>query len=184
MITSGPLSSAPIVWEHNLEYANQIIQCIEGGVYCALLGPRFWGKSNLLRYVMHWMHEHSQPCAHINLFEIQAPTQVDFFSSLAREIAEHVSEYSGRPIELPAEEFNSAVFRDFLSRSVDYLGKNLTVIFDHLEGLPADLNNALLTSLRALHMEQQDNDLRFIAVVSGALSLAARTVGETSPFHG
>jgi PAS domain S-box-containing protein len=184
MTTYEPDASAPIVWEHNLAFANEIIQCIEEGTYCALLGPRFWGKSNLLKYVMWWQQEHARPCVHINLFEIQAPTQVDFFSGLAIIIAEKISNTSGRPISLPAEEFSSAVFRDFLSQCVDHLGTNLTVIFDHLEGLPADLNNALLTSLRALHMEQQDKDLCFIAVVSGALSLAAQTVGETSPFHG
>jgi PAS domain S-box-containing protein len=184
MTTFDTGSPAPAVWGHNLEFADQILECIEDGTYCALLGPRFWGKSNLLQYVMQWMQEHSLPCVHINLFEIQAPTQADFFFGLAAVIAGKVSNISGRPISIPVEEFSSAVFRDFLSQCVDQLGTNLTVIFDHLEGLPADLNNALLTSLRALHMEQQDKDLRFIAVVSGALSLAARTVGETSPFHG
>jgi PAS domain S-box-containing protein len=184
MTTFDPNFPAPVVWEHNLEVADQIIQCIEEGMYCALLGPRFWGKSNLLRYVTQRMDDNSQLCVHINLFEIQAPTQVDFFSGLAMVIAEKVSYASGRTLSIPVEEFSSAVFRDFLSVCVDHLGTNLTVIFDHLEGLPSDLNNALLTSLRALHMEQQDKDLRFIAVVSGALSLAARTVGETSPFHG
>src|SRR6186713_3144464 len=99
MTTSDPLSSSPILWEHNREYADKIIQCVEEGVYCALLGPRFWGKSNLLRYVEQWMQEHSLPYVHINLFEVQSPTQSDFFSSLAGTIAVDVSKFSRRVIQ-------------------------------------------------------------------------------------
>jgi GAF domain-containing protein/energy-coupling factor transporter ATP-binding protein EcfA2 len=177
-------TTIPVIWDHNRSTVNDILQCVEEGIYCALLGPRFCGKTAILRHVKQLMQEASQACIHIDLFEIQAPTQVGFFATLAGAIYTEASEATKRPIPVPDEELTSAAFRDFLSQSVEHLGSNLTVIFDHLEGLPTDLNRALLTSLRALHMEQQDRDVRFIAIVSGALSLAALTVGETSPFHG
>ncbi len=76
-------SLAPVVWEHNLVVVNDIIRCIENGVYCALLGPRFCGKSTLLRHVQRSMQDDSLPCIYIDLFDIQAPTQGGFFARLA-----------------------------------------------------------------------------------------------------
>jgi PAS domain S-box-containing protein len=184
MTTSHHPSLEPIIWEHNRGMVNEILECVQEGTYCALLGPRFSGKTAILRHVKQLLPENSQLCIHIDLFEIQAPTQVGFFALLAGMIYEEVYGDAKRPLVIPAEELDSAAFRHFLSQCVEQLGNNLVVIFDHLEGLPTDLNIALLRSLRALHMEQQDGELRFIAIVSGALSLAALTVGETSPFHG
>jgi GAF domain-containing protein len=177
-------SLAPVVWEHNQVVMDEIIRCIESGDYCALLGPRFCGKSTLLRHVQKSMEDDSLPCIYIDLFDIQAPTQGGFFARLAAEIADSISKYTDRQLPIPEEELTSAGFRYFLSGWVDYLASNLIVIFDHLEDLPIDLNRSLLTSLRAIYMEQQDKEFRFIAIVSGALSLAGLTVGETSPFHG
>lgn len=184
MIKPNRSSLAPIIWEHNYSTVKQILQCVEVGSYCAILGPRFSGKTAILRHVKQSLDEISLPCIYIDLFRVQAPTQGDFFTSLVTAITEGISTYTDHPLMAYPEEASSAVFRGFLSRCVEHLGNNLTVIFDHLEELPTDLNRALLTSLRALYMEQQDRDLHFIAIVSGALSLAALTVGETSPFHG
>ena len=58
------------------------------------------------------------------------------------------------------------------------------MIIEHLESLPTDLAQALLTSLRAAYMDQQTMDNQAIVIVSGALSLANLTVGESSPFRG
>ncbi|RPJ26012.1 MAG: GAF domain-containing protein, partial [Chloroflexi bacterium] len=175
---------APAIWEHNRSIVDQIVQCIKDRVYCALLGPRFSGKTALLGHVQKMMQNDSSPCIYIDLSKIQASTQTGFFSGLVEAISDDVSKYTNRPLPIPGEELSSAVFRDFLTRCVDHLASDLTVIFDHLEGLPTDLNRALLTSLRAMHMEQQDKEPRFVAIVSGALSLAALTVSETSPFYG
>lgn len=177
-------SSTPIIWEHNFATVKQILQSIEKGSYCAILGPHFSGKTAILRHVKQSLIELSQPCIYIDLLSVQAATQGDFFSSLVTAITDDVSSYMDYPLPALMEKASSAAFRDFLSRCVDDLGVNLTVIFDHLEELPTDLNRALLTSLRALYMERQGQDLHFVAIVSGALSLAGLTVGESSPFHG
>ena len=76
------------------------------------------------------------------------------------------------------------MFRGFLSDAVTQLGQDLVLIIEHLEAVPTDLVQALLTSLRAAYMDQQTQDNRVMVVVSGALSLATLTVGESSPFRG
>ena len=58
------------------------------------------------------------------------------------------------------------------------LQRDLVLIIEHLEAVPTDLVQALLTSLRAAYMDQQTHEYRVIVVVSGALSLedAAKVV--------
>jgi serine phosphatase RsbU (regulator of sigma subunit) len=88
-------------------------------------------------------------------------------------------------LQLPDESLaSSAVFRAFLSDSLETLERDLVLLFDPLEALPTDLVQALLTSLRAAYMDQQMLDYRMTVVVSGALSLATLAVGESSPFRG
>jgi hypothetical protein len=46
--------------------------------------------------------------------------------------------------------------------------RDLVLIIDPLEALPTDLVQALLTSLRAAYMDQQDQEYQLTVVVSGA----------------
>ena len=69
-------------------------------------------------------------------------------------------------------------------RQCSHHQRDLVLIIEHLEAMPTDLVQALLTSLRAAFMDQQTRRLRVMVVVSGALSLATLTVGESSPFRG
>ena len=89
---------------------------------------------------------------------------------------------TGQQLQVPEEELaSSAVFRAFLSESLDTLGGDLVLIIDPLEAIPTDLVQALLTSLRAAYMDQQDMEYQVTVVVSGAFSLATLTVGESRP---
>jgi type II secretory pathway predicted ATPase ExeA len=123
MTKTGRSSGVHIIWEHNRSAVDQIIQCIKDGSYCALLGPRFSGKTAILRHVEQSVQDIPLPCIYINLFEIQAPTQAGFFTSLLAAIADGVSRYTDRPLPIVSEQMSSAVFRDFLSRCVDHLGR-------------------------------------------------------------
>jgi hypothetical protein len=99
--------------------------------------------------------------------------------------ARRVQELSAVELAVPdSDQASSAVFRGFLSDAVTQMGQDLILIIEHLEAIPTDLVQALLTSLRAAYMDQQNQDDRVLAVVSGALSLATLTVGESSPFRG
>jgi hypothetical protein len=180
------LPDAPYTARFHKEAVEQIIQCVEDGVYCALLGPRLSGKTVLLRYVEQTLAEGlGWTCVYIDLMSIKASSQQGFFADLMQQIEEHVCNLAGRSISVPSEhEISSAMFRGFLVECVDGLGHDLVLIIEHLESLPVDLIQALLTSLRAAYMDQQTLERRVTVVISGALSLATLTVGESSPFRG
>lgn len=173
------------VSKHNRDAANQVIQCVEDGTYCALLGPRFSGKTELLLFVQTVLTQEPTWCIYIDLHEVEASTQTRFFASLVSITAQRVAELTRHRLPIPTVDVtSSAVFRGFLTDSVARLERDLVLMIDHLEALPNDLLQALLTSLRAAYMDQQSHQHRLVAVVSGALSLAMLTVGESSPLRG
>ena len=164
----------------------QILQCVEEGVYCAVLGPRLCGKTELLLYVEQILTERlGWVCVYIDLAELRSSSLQDFFAELIRLVLRRFGELTGVWLESPAEsEASSAVFRAFLLDSAQTIGQDLILIIEHLEALPTDLVQALLTSLRAAYMDQQTLEQRVTVVVSGALGLATLAVGESSPFRG
>ena len=186
MIEFDPVLDAPTTAGYHREAIEQITQCVEERVYCALLGPRLCGKTLLLRFIeQNLAHLLGWSCVYIDLHQIRATTQQVFFADLIRVTTEHLSAATGRTLDLPDESMaSSAGFRAFLSASMETLESDLLLIFDPLEALPTDLVQALLTSLRAAYMDQQMEANQLTVVVSGALSLATMTVGESSPFRG
>ncbi len=177
---------APATARYHREAVEQIIQCVEERVYCALLGPRLCGKTLLLRFIERNLAKLlGWTCAYIDLLEMRASTQQAFFADLIRRSAQRLSELTGHTLLVPDEDAaSSAVFRAFLSDCLETIGRDLVLIIDPLEALPTDLVQALLTSLRAAYMDQQTLDYQVTVVVSGALSLATHAVGESSPFRG
>jgi hypothetical protein len=164
----------------------EIIQSIQDRVYCAVLGPRLCGKTILLRYIeKNFSKLLGFTCIFINLDELRPTTQQDFFSDLCTQTAQQLKELTGIITEVPEEnEANSATFRAFLTECTQALGRDLVLMIDPLEALPTDMVQSLLTSLRAAYMDQQSMDNQVTVIVSGALSLATLTVGESSPFRG
>jgi serine phosphatase RsbU (regulator of sigma subunit) len=108
-----------------------------------------------------------------------------FFADLIHNSAQRIREQTGQDIPQPeATLASSPVFRAYLMDSLEILQRDLVLIIDNLDAIPTDLVQALLTCLRAAYMDQQSLDYRLTVVVSGALSLATLTVGESSPFRG
>lgn len=179
-------TDAPATARYHREAIEQIVNCVEEGVYCALLGPRLCGKTLLLHYIernlarlLGWT------CAFIDMQELRASTQQAFFADLIRLSAQRLNEVTGAALPVPDDRAaSSAEFRAFLSDCLESIGRDLILIIDPLEALPTDLVQALLTSLRAAYMDQQTRDYQVTVVVSGALSLATLAVGESSPFRG
>ncbi len=191
MIGLDVLSQAPPLVRHNSDAVRQIVECVEEGTYCAILGPRLSGKTVLLQYVKDTLAEHlGWTCIYVDLYDVKATTQRGFFADLIHLTAQRVDELArpeapGFQLSLPdASEVSSVAFRGFLADIVSHLQRDLVLIIEHLEAIPSDLVQALLTSLRAAYMEQQMQDYRLVVMVSGALSLATLTVGESSPFRG
>jgi ABC-type Na+ transport system ATPase subunit NatA len=83
------LSQAPPSVRHNADAVHQILECVEKGTYCAVLGPRLSGKTVLLQFVRDFLTEHLfWVCAYVDLYEIKATTQKGFFAGLAALAAE------------------------------------------------------------------------------------------------
>jgi len=186
MIGFNPVLDAPTTARYHREAVEQITQCVEERIYCALLGPRLCGKTLLLRFIEHNLAQLlGWTCVYVDLQDIRATTQQTFFADLIRLTAQQLTEVSGQTIPLPEESVaSSAVFRAFLSDCLETIGGDLVLLIDPLEALPTDLVQALLTSLRAAFMDQQTQEHQVTVVVSGALSFATLTVGESSPFRG
>jgi hypothetical protein len=185
---NGPdyVSEIPLTVRYHGEAIDKIIECVEQATYCAVLGPRLCGKTVLLRYVERTLSDSlGWTCLYIDLKEISASTQANFFADLISQSAQLIHQQTGQVLPQP-EPFlaSSAVFRGFLMESLEALHLDLVLIVDSLDVIPTDLAQALLTSLRAAYMDQQSLDYSLIVVVSGALSLATLTVGESSPFRG
>lgn len=186
MIEFDAAVEMPVTARYHREAIEQIVHCVEEGVICALLGPRLCGKTLLLRFIesklaplLGWT------CIYIDLQELRATTQMEFFADLARLTAAGIQSQSGKQLTPPDEQAaGSAVYRAFLSECLEEIRRDLVLIIDPLEALPTDLAQALLTSLRAAYMDQRDLDYQVTVVVSGALSLATLAVGESSPFRG
>lgn len=178
--------NAPVTARYHREAVEQIVQCVEEGVYCALLGPRLSGKTILLRYIegnlarlLGWT------CVYVNLLETRATTQQAFFADLIHAISENLKKQAViAHLESDVRFASSAGFRAFLFDVMKMIRRDLVLIIDPLEALPTDLVQALLTSLRAAYMDQQGQDHQLTVIVSGALSLATVAVGESSPFRG
>jgi serine phosphatase RsbU (regulator of sigma subunit) len=179
-------SEIPLTVRYHHEAIDKIIQCVEQATYCAVLGPRLCGKTVLLRFVENQLTETlGWTCLYIDLKEIRASTQANFFADLISQTADLIHQQTGQVPPQP-EPFlaSSAVFRGFLMEILEVLQLDLVMIVDSLDVIPTDLAQALLTSLRAAYMDQQSLDYNLTVVVSGALSLATLTVGESSPFRG
>ncbi|MBN1147173.1 MAG: PP2C family protein-serine/threonine phosphatase [Anaerolineales bacterium] len=177
---------APLTARYHRDAIDQILRCVMEGVYCAVLGPRLCGKTVLLRYIDRILRESlGLPCVYLDLIEMRASTLQGFFDELIHLTSERLAELTGKILPpLDESAASSAVFRGFLTDCSERLDSDLVLIIEHLEAVPTDLVQALLTSLRAAYMDQQTMEHKVTVVVSGALSLATLTVGESSPFRG
>ena len=188
-LACGPGAGGPVLGSlmlHQQAAAQQILQCIEEGTYCALLGPHFSGKTLLVRCVeQQVMHHWHWPCVYVDLSRLEASTQRGFFASLAGLASQRIGEQTGLILDAPElTVISGAAFRGFLADVVAEMQHDVVLLIDQLEALPTDLVQALLTSLRAAYMEQHTNEHRLMVVASGALSLTALAMGESSPFRG
>ncbi|MGD9375771.1 MAG: hypothetical protein PVJ23_08320 [Anaerolineae bacterium] len=78
-------SEAPTLAKYYGGVIDQIVQCLQDGTYCVLLGPRLSGKTHLLRYVDQMLADSlGWTCVYIDLYAIKAATLHTFFAALAR----------------------------------------------------------------------------------------------------
>ncbi len=162
----------------------ELVDCVRRGQCSALLGPRLSGTTDLLQFVQAELAD-DPACAsvYIDLKASEPSTLKAFFASLARMTRYQVAERLGHALSEPVAEIESgAQFRLLTKACAQELGQNLVIIADNLHSVPNDLIQALLTSLRAAYMDQELDSPLVVPIVCGAFSLAALTVGQSSPF--
>jgi GAF domain-containing protein len=174
---------------HNRGAAQQVKDCVLEGRYCTLLGPRFSGKTAILRDVADELaSDPTLVCVYLSLGQTDCATEATFFSSMAELIARELALPRYDDLVSPVASVSSPTFRGFLQAALDSLRRDLVLMLDDLELVPSELLRALLSSLRALHMEQSgvtgSHVHRLVVAAAGALSLATHAVGEASPFRG
>jgi serine phosphatase RsbU (regulator of sigma subunit)/type II secretory pathway predicted ATPase ExeA len=170
---------------HQREAAHQILESIDEGSYVTLLGPHFSGKTLLVQAVAEMLAQRTYPpCVYVDLSRLAASTVRGFFGDLTRVTTQRLTETTHLAFAREPAGATSADYRSFLVGAVAQLDDDLVLLLDHLESLPTDLAQALLTSLRAAYMEQSTLHCRLLVVASGALSFAGLTLGESSPFRG
>jgi serine phosphatase RsbU (regulator of sigma subunit) len=163
---------------------SELLECVRRGQCCALLGPRLSGTTDLLQCMQTELADDPTcTCVYIDLKASEPSTLKAFFASLARMTAHQVVEGLDRGLSDPVTEIESgAQFRLLSKQYARELGRNLIIIVDNLHSVPKDLIQALLTSLRAAYMDQDLDSPMVVPIVCGAFSLAALTVGQSSPF--
>lgn len=181
----SPFADDEKIPQHFRVVFDRVIKITGDRKYCAILGPRFSGKTDLLKLVREELEHKSRVVVRVNLYDADAAKPSDFFNNLAKIIYQQLANQSRISEILAVGVSDSSTFRSFIQDLIDHLNDELVLIIDHLEGVPNDLIRLLLTSLRAIYMEQQSNsEHRLVAIVAGALSLAGIATGETSPFRG
>ena len=164
--------------------AQQITDCIRRSQCCAFLGPRLSGMTEVLQWVGTALQQDPFcACVYIDLHQVESATRREFFASLSNTAVRQSTDLLGHKPATPSVEVTSGVqFRECLKACARQLKRDLILMVDHLHSIPIDLVQALLSSLRAAYMDQEPGAPQIVPVVCGALSLAALTVGQTSPF--
>lgn len=162
----------------------RILDSVAHDEYCAVVGPRHSGKSELLNDVASRLRaDPTCSVVMINCYRLQSATEELVFASIAREMLEQLPEsairgHLGR--QMPGTPLS---FRRFAQAVADQLGQRLVLFIDHCSAIPQHHTRSLLTSLRAAYMERPPDSPPLVVVVASSLNLAKLTVGRTSPFY-
>jgi GAF domain-containing protein len=168
---------------HLHEAARSVLMGLRAGEFCALLGPISSGKSDVLRYVHDQLEATRWLSLSVDLSELQALSEADFFGALVNAISGQLSTLELLPVPLDVHLSPGLGFGAFLTEQVSSLDCDLVLLIDHLEAIPNDLVRALLRSLRVVHQGQTIDGTRLMVAVAGAFSLGTLTLGPTSPFN-
>ena len=170
------------VSRHHQDVIEQVVSCIEDGHYCVFLGPRFSGKTRLLRSVEKYEGDLSiRKHVYIDLRACEFSTQAKFFAGIFKIIVNGTELSTTTDLSLSTKAINKSDFQIGLQDLVSQLQCDLVVLFDHLEAIPRDLLQILLDSLKVTHKKSDNN--RLLTVVCGVLGLAEHIVGVNSPFR-
>ncbi|MFU8773786.1 MAG: hypothetical protein ACNA8H_15370, partial [Anaerolineales bacterium] len=117
---------APAAARYHRQAVEQIINSVEEGINCALLGPRLSGKTLLLHYLESYLAKLlGWKCVYIDLLTINTTTQQAFFADIIQKIRMRFSQ--NNDFKLNTRDNNtasSADFRAFLSDCLNASGSD------------------------------------------------------------
>ena len=180
VLTQLPLTAVP-----HPELFAQVVECVEHRQFCAVLGPRFFGKSFLLEQVYAKLNE--LPYLRVlqtSLREVESSSSGAFRAGLAKHLAGQLNTADFVVPDFDKNDLSAVELRRWLEQVERQLNRDLVLLLDHLEAVPSDLAQNLLELLRAVYEEQQSQSQHLIVVLAGAITLARLTSGTSSPFHG
>lgn len=162
---------------------DKTLQHVLDGNCCRVLGPRFRGKSKLMREVAATLDQLGthQTC-YQSLLGAQLESEAVFFTSLYSKIKDDISiEYNqGKQIQLES----ALEFQYALHNIVKKSDRNIALFFDDLEIPPPNLVASLLGVSRALFSISIDQPCpQLQVIVCGALSLNRVALESASRFE-
>ncbi len=160
---------------------DRIVQCVQMGNCCRVLGPRFREKSKLMRgATTRLQNEGTHHAVYLSLLEIPFDSETSFFSAIYQRVHGGIS--PTRAVSVLPE---SALAFQFSLLNLVWLNElNIAIFIDDLEIPPPNLVASLLGALRAAFMINFDQPgARFQAVVCGSLSLSQVALDSASRFE-
>lgn len=161
---------------------NHIVRAIRQGLYVALIGPRFSGKTDLLANALSLLQDVGYASVNIDLAQYRACSSLnELFARLSQRIR---SAFASVPFQQPVPaELSADEFIQSLDEIAAQRDRSCIIAFDTLEGLHSSYIHPLLITLRNLYNLQQARPTRLLIVLVSALDLAGITLGPTSPFN-
>ncbi len=143
------ISNAPLNPRHHAsilarkEKIEEVISKIGEGEYCLILGPKYSGRTTLLRAVkagLQAMPGNIPVLVHPR--ELHPAGEKMFFESLAQFIEKELRHGKAWPTSLTLEKYrfqeNPDVFNSFLDDVLQELGQKLVLLFDSIERIPPE----------------------------------------------
>jgi signal transduction histidine kinase len=165
----------------------RVREAVRRGEYVALVGPKFCGKSMLLRDLLPGLTAEGQ---HLAVYLDLAPWQVyqpqELFRRLAAAI-DHELSHAGHPQASRSPDWvcSSHDLRYYLSAALAASPETVVLALDHVESLPRYLAKDLLRCLRVVFNERTVHSEyeRLVVIAAGALNLFKLTISVLSPFN-
>ncbi len=164
----------------------EVVHHVRQGHYCTVLGPPFCQKSDLLQHIKDQLQTIDRMvCVLLDLKQIDFVSDEEFLPALAVRIEDALQAQTGISGSIPsAEVTDERSMQRFLGGLVSNLGCDLVLLLDQLERVRMGPLQSLLKVLRAVFNERNPSTPdHLIVVIANALSMAALTLGETSPFN-
>ena len=144
------VSNAPLNPRHNesiltrKEKIEEVISQICEGEYCLILGPKYSGRTTLLRAVKDGLQaKPGNIPVLVHPRELHLAGEKAFFESVARFIEKTLRHEKAWPASLTLEKYrfydNPDVFNRFLDDVLQALGQKLVLLFDSIERIPPEL---------------------------------------------